>query len=292
MFHWLLAAALAQQPTLDQVRAAERAGDPAAQDALCRALIADAPPDDPAAATCRRTLEALAPLQDADGTWTTLTALEAARRGQGQVAWDPAQPPALQVEVGLWQANAVLQDGGAPVELTGALWALEMSDDRRVRVRRVHVQALIAAGRLDEARALAPDVDPAARSRAADTVASTTQQRAVLRWISWGLLGAFGLLAPAAVKGWRVTPRPTPVGLAVIAAVGGAAAAICWSWAPRAGWGALALIPALGGVHLVATGAMLQLGPRWPVRVLSGLAACASGFLVLAGLDLLDWVGL
>jgi hypothetical protein len=292
VFHWLLAAALAQQPTLDHVRAAERAGDPATQAALCQALISDAPPDDPAAATCRRTLETLEPLRDTDGTWTTLTALEAARRGQGHVAWDPALPPALQVEVGLWHAQAVLLDGGAPTELTSALWALEMSEDHRVRVRRVHVQALTAAGRLDDARALAPDVDPAARARAADTVAATTQQRSVLRWISWGLLGVFGLLSPAAVKGWRVKPRPMPVGVGVIAAVGGAAAAICWSWEPRAGWGALALIPALAGVHLVATGAMLQLGPRWPVRVLSGLAACASGFLVLARMDLLDWLGL
>jgi len=271
-----------------EARRAEREGAPHTEWVACGQVLAEEQGTRDAA-TCERRLAWLAERRDRDGSFTSLTQLERARRGKGGIAGlDRADVP----QVVRWEA-LLWSEGG--VAVTGRLWH-EVPRDHPLfpRVAAAHVAALVAEGRLADAQAVEASADRPRSARPREGVALALQERG-RRWIGWGAglaVGAFVLgSAPLAVRGWR-TPGARPQGLLVLAAVFALCAAVAGAWDLGAGVTVLWLAPPVAVLHVLSAGALLaRPGARW-IRGGAAFATLGAIWWVLVWRDALPAVGL
>ncbi len=304
----LVAAALAGPRSADDAmaaaRAAERAGQPDAERAACAVVIEQAA-GTAAAQTCGERLAWLAARTDPDGGLSGLSRLEAARRtaeGRGDalqaVAEDPSVSAVVRVEAGAALAAAELRAGRAEDALARVAGPSEdpaLPGPVRERLLRLRARALVALGRVEDARAVEallvdrpPEVDALARQR----------RSARLAPVAAGLGLAWGLPAlPLAAVGWWRRPRPCPLGLLPLAVFGGGGLLLSGLWEPSVAGPFAGLLALLAALHLLAAGAALALRdrPGWLRGGFSagaGIATVSLSYLLMQRTGLLPWIGL
>lgn len=307
----LLSAASAE----DAARRAERAGDYAAEQTACQEIVA-APAASAARVRCARRLAWLAPRQDPDGTFRALTALEAFRRAAqalppedartqaAALARDPQAAPQVREEAALWLAREALRREQADEALawTTPLWSTTSPSSSSSEVADLHARALLLSGDVAGAQAVEAAADPlrSLRAREGFPLKLLEHRRDRLHRLSWGLLGGYLLLAvPLAAAGWWQVraAAPRPVGLLALALIGASFAALSALREPGSLTTFLALIGAMGVLHLLSAGALLWTRGRtpawrWGLRLGAALASAAVGYLTLHASGQLEVVGL
>jgi hypothetical protein len=302
---------------LEDARAAERAGDHAGEHAACTALLAGST-GGAGAEACRRRIAWLEARRDADGSFTSLDALQAVRRERrtldAEVAWArveaiagaPSAPARVQDEAALWLGREALDRRDAPVlalSWTTPLWS-RLAPERgrpgglRAQVADLHARALLGSG--DEAGAAA--VEAAARPvrsavpREGLPLALRAQRREHARNGAWAGLAIFALAAgPPAARTWARPDRPRPRGLLPLLLVGVGAAGLVALWDTSLAPAVLLLVASLAGVHLVAAGALAGTRPgplRMAQRGVAAMGTLAAAWLVADRLGLAAQVGL
>jgi hypothetical protein len=313
----LLAALPARAGHLEDARAAERAGDHAAEHAACTALLGE-DAGGPGAEACRRRIAWLDARRDTDGGFAALEALQAVRRDRRTLApedaWSRVEAVArateaaarVRDEAALWLAREALdrrEDAALALTWTGPLWArLAPEAGRpgglRAQAADLHARALLGTGDEAGARAVEAAAAPvrSAVPREGLPLAIRNRDRARARTGAWAGLALFGLAAgPPAVRTWRGPDRPRPRGLVPLLVVGLGATGLVAAWDLATAPGVLAVVGAFAAVHLVAAGA-LAATPAGPLRVAQRLVAVvgtlAAGWLVADRLGLAAQVGL
>ncbi len=300
---------------LQEARAAERAGDPAAEHAACTQLLAETT-QGRGARVCERRLARLALRRDADGSFDGIAALGAVRRSRDTQPVEAARAQvaalvedadvAAQVrdEAALWLAEEALDERGDAADAlqwTTPLWEKlreEPASTTRSAAADLHGRALLASGDVAGARAVDAAAAPVRSSvpREGLPLALAERRRGHLQAASWLSLVAFGgLAAPLAGATLRSGPRPTPRGLVplAVACLGAGALAAAQDRATLPVFGVLLIV--FGCVHVLAAGALARprsTALRLLVRALTALATLGGAFLVLEGFSLLDGVGL
>lgn len=300
---------------LRDARAAERAGDHAAEHAACTQLLAQGATGRPAE-VCEKRLGWLEVRRDTDGSFASLTELQAVRRSRRTLAPEEARarvaaltsaetaPETVRDEASIWLAREALTDRGDAEDAlrwTTPLWdRLRDAPDSATRsaAADLHSRALLASGDEDAALTVESEAKPlrSAVPREGLPLAMSKQRRGRLRVVSWAVLAAFaGVAGPLAGLAFRRGPRPRPRGLLPLtfACLGAAGLAAAWDPTTLPAFGVL--LAALAAVHTVAAGALAH--RRHPVltaalRGLTALATLGAAYLVLGHFQLLDGVGL
>jgi hypothetical protein len=280
-------AAWAAEPRADELlsraRRAEQDGRWAEAVAACEEVLATAPRP-PEAETCGVYLAGWAARRDADGSFTSLAAIERVRRGaQGPdtlAAWaeDASVPAVLRAEAALLRARAAL-DGGDATTARAVLgpWRGSALGDPRV-------EALVLALDDEAAAVLGGDAPPGTRGA----------QQVRARWVASLDAAALAAVAvttaaclPAAGRGLRRRPRPW--GLAVLAAAAVGAWLLAEGFDPGSGHPIPPLAVGLAAVHAWTLPALAGASPGGRLLV-RGAAAVAS--LAVVWLALSRWGGL
>lgn len=296
-----------QRALVARARALESTGDPAGAVILWQeALRLDpAGPHGPQAAGRVAWLLAR---QDADGTFATLHALEAARRGDSDqavavlgLAARPGVSLTMRADVAVWRAVGLLAGGDAAGALaaTDAVWheRAGLATETRALLVRHRAMALARLGRLEEATAVEAEIltvtDRARPGEAAKELVE--RRRARLGVVAWAVLGAWG--TAACLGAWwnrKHLRHLRPWGLVPLVLLLAGTGVLLEAWSEGLGRPAGALVAGCAAVHALTAGAQAGAG-RW-VRLLLGLAAFAAtlgtGYLVLWHYDLLDTVWL
>ncbi|MED5370964.1 MAG: hypothetical protein VX899_08135 [Myxococcota bacterium] len=285
---WLATILGAQGAELAEARAAERAGDPERERAVCLEL-----PDEP---RCVERLEVLQARQDADGGLRGLATLEAARRGE-EVDLEPLATghtsPTLRAEAGLLLASR--STGEDSLRWTQPLWDLGAEHPLREQIGRAHALALAQAGRLDDAAQVEAQwaEDLSARPNEGVRIERLKHRQRVLGGLSGGLLALYllGAAAPA-FRGRRVLRRAR--GFVPMLAVGLLSALLAGLWDRHAGGSVLLCLPGWLALHAVSVAALSETRGwvRGGLRVGAGVTSLAVGFLVLWWRQDLGWLGL
>ena len=302
---------------LDDSRAAERAGDHRAEHAACAALLVSSS-NGPGSDACRRRTAWLDARRDSDGSFDSLETLQQIRRNhlemEPSVAWarvetvarNPGAASRVRDEAAVWLARGALErqeDPTRALEWTAPLWArlspiAGSPGDLRAQVADLHARALLATGDEPGARAVeaAAGAPRSAVPREGLPLAIRNRNRERARLAAWAGLGLFGLAAtPASLRTWTRDARPRPRGLAALLVVGIGATALGAAWDWSLAPGLLCVVGALGGVHLVAAGALAGT-PAGPMRLaqrgLAVLGTLATAWLVSDAFGLAAQVGL
>ena len=298
------------EPDLDRIlseaRAASRAGDPATEQARCTQLV-DLAPTSVGAARCAGRLSWLAARRDPDGGFSGLAALEGVRRRWAsdprpedreqvvELATGLDTPDALRIDALQWLARERLRarDPVGAQQWTSKLW--EGSDEAgRREAGALHAQALAAAGRVDEARAIeeaAGITSYAGRQEGVDMAVRTARRQSARQTLSALLLVWLLGTAPLSLRGWWARPRPRPTGLLALGLVGLGALGLAGAWEPATRPGMSALILSQGLLYLHAAGLLPGLRrARGLARLGALFASLAGSWLVLDRFDLLSWL--
>ena len=301
------APARADDGLLARARAAERAGDPAAEAKACAALV-DA--GGPGAAACAARLAWLGARRDPDGglrgigvllglraRWATLDP-EAAAAQVEALAADSAVGARVRADAQAWLARDALERRGdaaaAEAWARPALAALPAGDPDRRAIAALLARALAAQGELDAARAVEAELAPVEGARPRDGLAPVARARAAGRARAAAAVAvvAFAALSlPTAVRGARAGLRPW--GLAPLLLVGLGAAALAALGTPGGGGPVLAVVAAVAAVHLLAAPALALAPPgrRGPLRAAAAVATAGAAFLGLdATSDVSAWL--
>lgn len=291
----LLGIALAADDPLATARAAQRAGDPAAEAAAC-AQVVDEGDNARGVAACSRRLAWLEARRDDDGTWTGLVLLEAARRGDAPPASIEALPdqpgisPMVVLDAELWVARQDLYAGevDATVARTTRLWAAVEATPAAPGWREIaalHAKALARAGRMDEADAVEALL---ADRRSARPREGVTEERVRRRWRRVLLAArlAVGLGVAASLPfAWRARrARGRHEGLMALWVVGGGLGVLAWMRDASTAVAMTGLVVALSGHALVSAYALRGAPAGWTraaLRLVVGASALGVGALVL-----------
>lgn len=268
---------------LTDARAANRAGDPAAEVAACLKI-----PEHPA---CKSRLAEIDARRDPDGGLSALTALEAARRVE-----DPALRRAavervgentenlvLSAEIRVWLARDDLDRLADPAAAWDRLEA-EVPASVLPQARSLRTEAAVRLGRASAEEGRAGGWSRAARLRLGEQVAGA-------------LLAGFILLSGGALAlgrgGWAPAVALRCVGLVLVGALPALGiAALRDLPITRAAWPLLPMLLGLTGVAVLGLGRLRRQGLRRMFGVYAGIATLAAGWLVLAPLGALDALGL
>ncbi len=279
MIPWAAAWAAGPDARLAEARRAER--DQRWSDAVvaCEAAVAEAP-GSPEGGACARQLDGWRLRRDPDGSFRSLAALEAARRGRAPAdalapwATDPSVPLVLRAEAAGLRARAALEAGdpAAARDLLAPWLTADVGDAR--------VSAVL--------RAL--DAEAAAHQGAGGAAGTRAGQAAVRRGVraadrAAALAGGATLvgLLPLAARGVDRALRPWGVGL--LLAAGGAGWLVAEGWEAGAGRPVAWMTAGLTAVHLVslpAQRAAPDARTRAAVRVAAAVASAAVAWLAVS----------
>lgn len=293
-------------------RAAERAGDPAAERAACEALVRTFP-DDRSTPACAQRLAWIAARADTDGG---LVGLEGVLNLQREAhALSPEQVEArarallgtpglsevLAAELWLRVARSAASRGDPEEALRAAAQGLALPgipEPVTRQLRGVEAAALAASGRAEEALAVEQQAGllRSARPQEGAALVLRERRRSALGWASWAAVAVFGAIStPLAARGWSRAPRPRPMGLVPLTLAILGAAVLAGARDANAGLAALALWPPLAALHLLSAGAAIgrvHCAVRLLIGIMAGLASAGACFLVLQRFGLLGTVGL